>query len=67
MPRGGARPGSGPKPKPDAMVTRAFVITQEQARWLEVIARETGANKSAIVREIIEESNYARLKRNLTT
>lgn len=53
--RGGARPGSGPKPKPDTrMVTRAFVITQAQDARLEREAERTGTSKSAALRELLD-------------
>ena len=65
-PHGGRREGAGRKPlNAQPMVTRAFVITQEQATWLDLISRETGRNKSRVIREMIDASNYARLKTNL--
>jgi predicted DNA-binding protein len=51
---GGARPGSGPKPKPEGkMVTTAFVITQEQAAWLKEHSTYFSMSKSEIVRELL--------------
>lgn len=45
---GGARPGAGRKPKPDAFPTRSFEIWPEQAAWLDVSGR-----RSAVVREAL--------------
>lgn len=56
-PRGGARSGSGPKPKPDTrMVTRAFVIRQDQAKWLTDVADAVKINKSEALRRILDEA-----------
>lgn len=53
MPHGGARPGSGPKPKPDAMVKRMYVLRQDQVDWLESLANK-GASMSHVVRTALD-------------
>ncbi len=54
--RGGYRPGSGPKPKPDTrMVTRAFVIRQDQTAWLYARASDLGLSQSSLLRDIISD------------
>jgi len=50
---GGARPGSGPKPKLDAMVKRMYVLRQDQVDWLDSLANE-GASMSQVVRTALD-------------
>jgi hypothetical protein len=50
MTHGGMRAGAGRPKKPDALVTRAFSIRQDQDDWLEAQAINTGDSKSEIVR-----------------
>lgn len=55
--QGGSRPNSGRKPIGDQpMVTRAFVITREQATWIETIAEQTGDNYSEVVRRALAQA-----------
>ena len=64
MTHGGKREGAGRKPLgSQTMVKRTFTITHEQDSWLEEIVRETGSNKSEIVRGILERRQA--LKRSL--
>ncbi len=64
---GGARKGAGRKPQGEvAMVTTAFVITREQATWIETVSHMTGANKSQVVRAMIDDASLARVKRALS-
>ena len=51
---GGARPGSGPKPKPDAMVKRMYVLRQDQVDWLALTAKRVGVSRSEVIRVLIE-------------
>jgi len=51
---GGARPGSGPKPKPDAMVKRMYVLRQDQVDWLERVAEKDQTTRSEIIRKLID-------------
>ncbi len=63
---GGARKGAGRKPQGEvAMVTTAFVITREQATWIQAVAYETKANKSQVVRAMIDSASLARVKSEL--
>lgn len=51
---GGARPGAGRKPvNAEPMVTRAFVITQDQDALLTLRARNRGISKSEYLRQVI--------------
>lgn len=51
---GGRREGAGRKPKPNAMVTRAFVITQDQDALLTLRASNRGISKSEYLRQVID-------------
>lgn len=51
---GGRREGAGRKPKPDAMVTRSYVITQKLDAWLETQSILSGNSRSEIIRMALE-------------
>ncbi len=52
--RGGARAGSGPKPKPNAMITRTFVIRKDQAQMIKLEAALNDISQSEWLRRVLD-------------
>jgi metal-responsive CopG/Arc/MetJ family transcriptional regulator len=55
MPRGGYRPGSGPKPLPPEEKAQrgTFTLSPDLFRKLEAHAKETGKSRSKLVEEAL--------------